>query len=432
MPALNIYVTEDLKNRMNKANANWSEVCRQAIEMELLRLEGRTPSNIDLGNVKEWISEYLDPNSVHSDVVVKPYLHKEDKTKNEVKVLSDFYTGLISELHNFRLNILKGSLGDLLDGNHRADILFPGRDWSSGNLGIKLELYFNSPKTPDIVEAEIVVETKNLSLIQSELSSLIHVSSSELNMITQYVDIESEIIEYKVENFDVPEFPSDVYSILRQAWKSVYGDISSNPPKPPKSNVIKDLWKKWYSPDVRTESENWLNNWKNRRKHPKYTYEWETLVGAFYFALNGEEYDPNFSELPEDCELLDSQDFLFLSFIEFVSQFVFDGVLLDLTKINPSELSWVLINEKDELPEQSGIYFVIDNLETIHYIGMSINLRNRWYSHHRQEDFDLIENGKIAYISSMPKHYLKEIEATLIKTFIPKLNIKGKPKICPQ
>jgi hypothetical protein len=55
---------------------------------------------------------------------------------------------------------------------------------------------------------------------------------------------------------------------------------------------------------------------------------------------------------------------------------------------------------------------------------MSINLRNRWYSHHRQEDFDLIENGKIAYISSMPKHYLKEIEATLIKTFIPRLNIK--------
>ena len=156
------------------------------------------------------------------------------------------------------------------------------------------------------------------------------------------------------------------------------------------------------------------------------------IVGAFYFALNGEEYDPNFSELPEDCELLDSQDSLFLSFIEFVSQFVFDGVLLDLTKINPSELSWVLINEKDELPEQSGIYFVIDNLETIHYIGMSINLRNRWYSHHRQEDFDLIENGKIAYISSMPKHYLKEIEATLIKTFIPRLNIKGKPKIFPQ
>lgn len=185
MSALNIYVTEDLKNRMNKANANWSEVCRQAIEMELLRLQTRTPSNVDLGNAKEWIREYLDPNSVHSDVVVKPYLQKEDKTKNEVKVLSDFYTALISELHNFRLNILKGNLGDLLDGKHRADVLFPGRDWSSGNLEIKLELYFNSPKTPDIVEAEIVVDTKNLSLVQSELSSLIHVSSSELNIITK-------------------------------------------------------------------------------------------------------------------------------------------------------------------------------------------------------------------------------------------------------
>jgi hypothetical protein len=432
MPALNIYVTEDLKNRMNKANANWSEVCRHAIEIELLRLEGRTPSNIDLGNVKEWISEYLDPNSVHSDVVVKPYLHKEDKTKNEVKVLSDFYTGLISELNNFRLNILKGSLGDLLEGKHRADILFPGRGWSSGNLGIKLELYFNSPKTPDIVEAEIVVDTKNLSLVQSELSSLIHVSSSELDMITQYVDIESEIIEYKVENFDVPEFPSDIYSILRKTWKNLYGNMYSNPPKPPKSNIIKDLWRKWYSPQVQIESENWSNNWNNRRKDPKYTYEWENIVAAFYFALNDEEFDPSFSEIPEDCELLDGCDSLFLSFIEFISKFVFDGVLLDLIQINVSELSSVLISERDELPEQSGIYFVTDESETIHYIGMSINLRNRWYSHHRQEDFDLIENGKIAYISSMPKHYLKEIEATLIKTFIPRLNLKGKPKIFPQ
>ena len=107
-------------------------------------------------------------------------------------------------------------------------------------------------------------------------------------------------------------------------------------------------------------------------------------------------------------------------------------MLLDLIQINVSELSSVLISERDELPEQSGIYFVMDEVDTIHYIGMSINLRNRWYSHHRQEDFDLIKNGKIAYISSMPKHYLKEIEATLIKTFIPRLNIKGKPKIFPQ
>jgi len=206
----------------------------------------------------------------------------------------------------------------------------------------------------------------------------------------------------------------------------------SNPPKPPKSNIIKDLWRKWYSPQVQIESENWSNNWNNRRKDPKYTYEWENIVAAFYFALNDEEFDPSFSEIPEDCELLDGCDSLFLLFIEFISKFVFDGVLLDLIQINVSELSSVLISERDELPEQSGIYFVIDNLEAIHYIGMSINLRNRWYSHHRQEDFDLIENGKIAYISSMPKHYLKEIEATLIKTFIPRLNIKGKPNIFPQ
>ena len=440
MPALNVYVTDDLKARMGKVNTNWSEVCRQAIELELLRLEGKTLSKIALSDVKDWISEHLEPTSIHKNVVVKPYLHKDDKTYNDVKVLLDFYTQLTSDLRNCYLNTLKGSFGNLLDGKHHADILFPGRDWLSGNLGIKLELYFNFPKPLEVIEAEMVVNTNDYLLAESETLNLVTDSNSklelelsELDVISKYIGIEQDIDEYQTEEFNILDFPSEIYSVFRKAWNNLYSKQFPNPPKPPTSTVIKNLWKKWYHPKARLESENWPENWKNRRKSPDYLYEWETIVAAFYFALNGENYDPSFSEMPEDSEdfeSCDGNDVFFLSFIEFVSQFVFDGVLIDFTQIKPSELSWVPINERDELPEQSGIYFVLDNLDTIHYIGMSVNLRNRWYSnrHHRQADFDLIEGGKIAYISSLPKHYLKDMEATFIKTFVPSLNIQGKPK----
>jgi post-segregation antitoxin (ccd killing protein) len=52
MPALNIYVTDDLKRRMTKINANWSDVCRKAIETELLRRENHSLSSFKVEDVK--------------------------------------------------------------------------------------------------------------------------------------------------------------------------------------------------------------------------------------------------------------------------------------------------------------------------------------------------------------------------------------------
>ena len=116
----------------------------------------------------------------------------------------------------------------------------------------------------------------------------------------------------------------------------------------------------------------------------------------------------------------------YMPFIQFVSKFVFDEQLVSITDLNPFRLSSLAIQDKDDLPEESGIYFIIDESK-IYYIGMSKNLQNRWYSHHRQDDFDKIPNLSIAYINCLPVNYLISIERTLIQHFIPKLNKQNNP-----
>ncbi len=433
MPALNIYVTDDLKRRMAQINANWSDVCRKAIETELLRRENHSLSSFKVEDVKEWITEELDPINEHNGVVIKPYLHTNSKTGNQVKVLSEFYEEIISEIKRNYLNSIQSTFETLLNGKYQVELLFPGREWTSGTLNLKILLLLNTPKTveiiDDVIQAEFLSEEIDTPLLESGLPEVSIKNDPKLTQIINYIDIDPDIENYQQKNFEIPELPSEIYSIFRKAWKNLYGEQYCNPPKPLTANELKRLWKEWYYPQAREDSQYWLDRWQNRYKSDKCIYEWENIVASFIFALNGEKFDPSFSEIPEELESWDDSDLLFLSFIEYTSKFIYDGKLLNLTQIDLSKLSTVELSNRDELPEQSGIYFVLGKSDEIHYIGMSINLQKRWYSHHRQEDFDLIENGKIAFITSFPIHYLKEIESVLIKSFLPRLNIRLKPKM---
>lgn len=435
MPALNVYVTDDLKSRMAKVDANWSDICRKAIETELLRRENKGLGSLDIEDVKEWITEELDPLSEHGSVVVKPYLHTKGKAANEVKILSQFYEEIISEVKKYYLNSIKGNFSLLLEDKYQVDLLFPGREWISGALGLQLSLLLNTPKEEEIndevIDGEFLETSNFIPLLESGLTQVEMKmgQNKESNEITKYIDIDPEITNYKQEKFEIPELPSEIYSVFRKAWKNLYDQQFGDPPKPLTATKLKQLWREWYYPEAWQDSENWLDKWQNRYRSKKYVYEWENIVASFMCALDGQEFDPSFSELPEKLDSWNSSDFLFLSFVEYISKFIYDGEFLELTEINPAELSAVSIEERDELPEQPGIYFVLNKDNAIQYIGMSINLQKRWYSHHRQSDFDLIKDGKIAFITSLPKHYLQEIESVLIKSFVPKLNIKLKPKV---
>ncbi|MDF5718021.1 MAG: GIY-YIG nuclease family protein [Rhizonema sp. NSF051] len=96
--------------------------------------------------------------------------------------------------------------------------------------------------------------------------------------------------------------------------------------------------------------------------------------------------------------------------------------------INPSDikletLPWLPLEEKSAFPKRSSIYFAIDSLGSIQYIGRTINVRTRWGNHHKYNELNAIGNIKIAYLFVDLPELLPEIERALIEYFQPSLNI---------
>jgi hypothetical protein len=201
--------------------------------------------------------------------------------------------------------------------------------------------------------------------------------------------------------------PREVYKSLREAWNETYGEDS----KPPTSDQIKKLYHTWITYPF--DEDGW---------HDKYVDYYEGFCRSNVIENQvAEEQDELVS-----WYFRNAWEISYTPFIQFVSKFVFDGQLLNITDINPFLLTSLKIQNKDDLPEEAGIYFVID-ASKVYYIGMSRNLQERWYCHHRQADFDKLSNLSIAYIGGLPTSYLRSIETTLIHHFTPKLNIQNNP-----
>lgn len=98
--------------------------------------------------------------------------------------------------------------------------------------------------------------------------------------------------------------------------------------------------------------------------------------------------------------------------------------------INPSTIDLltlpsVALADRKQLPEIPCIYFAIDGLNQVQYIGRSNNLRQRWLvQHHRQKQ---VHGCRIAYIQCDPT-LLSEVETALIEWFQPLLNGTLLPK----
>jgi DNA-binding Xre family transcriptional regulator len=90
--------------------------------------------------------------------------------------------------------------------------------------------------------------------------------------------------------------------------------------------------------------------------------------------------------------------------------------------IDFSVLPSLCLTRRSELPEVPAIYFAINSLDQIQYIGRSQNLRQRWLSHHRQFQLQAIDSVRIAWLRCDDVSLLAEIEAALIEWFEPPLN----------
>ena len=85
--------------------------------------------------------------------------------------------------------------------------------------------------------------------------------------------------------------------------------------------------------------------------------------------------------------------------------------------LNLNSLPWLPLEEKTAFPRKSAIYFAIDSLGAVQYIGRSVNVRQRWGNHHKYDELANVGNIKIAYLFVDAVVLLPEIEAALIDWF---------------
>ncbi|PSB12211.1 hypothetical protein C7B62_02940 [Pleurocapsa sp. CCALA 161] len=94
------------------------------------------------------------------------------------------------------------------------------------------------------------------------------------------------------------------------------------------------------------------------------------------------------------------------------------------------DLECVDLQNKELLPDYSGIYYVIDRQHLIWYIGRSVNLQQRWNNivnpHHRYHQLLTIATQKntefFIYYSQEKKNNLNKLEKTQIAKYQPCLN----------
>lgn len=255
--------------------------------------------------------------------------------------------------------------------------------------------------------------------IEAELKRLNDKSNS--NNINSLIDIDITYNNSEIENFGIPDFPRKAYQIFKRVWIDSFSSFYPDK-KTPTSNQIKQLWQSWYSPFF--DEAEWWENWdENKRKEIEksvsnaYTrsHQYTTIdeQNEFLLGFDGESFDYDLEPV-------------YTAFVEFISKFIFNGEIIEIGNLTPFKLKSVSIEDRDNLPEEPGVYFVIDEFN-IYYIGMSSNIQKRWYSHHKQPYLNSLANIKISYLDCLPKHYLKNIESTLINHFKPSLNILENP-----
>lgn len=96
--------------------------------------------------------------------------------------------------------------------------------------------------------------------------------------------------------------------------------------------------------------------------------------------------------------------------------------MIDLSTINLLSLPSLPLEQCRQLPDYSGIYFVLSVSDDILYIGCSINLQERWIVHHRYQQFQEIGNVRISWLQVIDASQLNALERELISYFNPLLN----------
>ena len=93
----------------------------------------------------------------------------------------------------------------------------------------------------------------------------------------------------------------------------------------------------------------------------------------------------------------------------------------------PRHWAFVSLEERSRLPKKSGVYAVI-NRRKIYYIGVSINLNQRWRGggHHRFAQAAKLRRARLHYLL-LPKEQARALEKALIARYSPPWNYSKVP-----
>jgi hypothetical protein len=424
MASINIYINDSLKEEMSLVEANWSEICRQAIKSEMLRLKGDEiiyePQNF---SQDKWDFCSFEANFNNDSVIIKPYVdHPDPQLRKTVKVASQWLADVKRELAIARVD--GNSLGEFFQGMRRIEILEPGKTWRSGYLQISFQLNFYYENEPQ----NQFTETMDAEIITPNSSALSVVENPEQ---TQKLDQNIRIKELEtlgIINIDLPPLTenkrfysmySEIYVPLIKALEDNFY-LDSGEPLNISSKQIKQLWKQWFDNNLMN------NDWDiDIKEYLEYDFPEADISGYIddeYFELRQDFLDL-FSNECREQGFLKYNDLLFASFVHDLFYF---GESLVITNLDLSEMAHFDLSERDDLPSKSGLYFVIKN-EQIYAFGITQNFYKHWEKHKILNKLKDIEGIKIVLMLIKSQRYLHSITEEFIKTYIDKLNLDDNP-----
>ncbi len=134
MPTITIDVTDDLQEQMSTVQANWSEICRRAIEAEIAHQKTQQQDQtIGAPPGKQWMEEPLD--HYRSDKVIARY-----GNRGELKSADVWISELIKVVNNSQFHLgTSYSMSSLLGEGVPVQLLGPGKDWAAGNVRLNVQ-----------------------------------------------------------------------------------------------------------------------------------------------------------------------------------------------------------------------------------------------------------------------------------------------------
>ncbi len=387
MGSINIYINDVLKEEMADVEANWSEICREAIKLEIARLsnQNREESPLDFSK-NHWVMQSFEEKFNNEQTIIKPYIeHSDPKIRNTVKIASEWLAQMKKDLSLARVD--QSFLSEFVNGRRKIEILEPGQNWRSCYLQVNLQFNVVYEDNEAPIDAEIIPDSALLVSSTDnkpkEKSEFIYLDLPDLKTINQ-------------EN--IKALPAEVYRNFKRAWEEFVGDTDDLL----SSKKLKQLWSNWYYP----------NHDFDRLLEQLNEYDWSNMNQV----LTEEQRD--FLETFERESFSDGFDDIYRAFMIFIAQFIDGGEFMELNQLDPRRLNNIWLDKKDNLPELPGIYFII-NERKIYGLGITENLYEHCYHHPLIEQLEDDKNVSIAYITGTSIHYLHQVKSELIERFSP-------------